>query len=296
MDRIVGGKYKLGRKTGVGSSGEVYEATQIDTSELVAVKIEKDDTRRSELMVEAKMYNILRGKSGIPKIMWSGMDQGDVILVLELLGPNLKELVELCGGEFTLKTVLILAIRMIEILEYVHSKGFLHRDMKPENFVIGNHRRRGQIYIIDFGLATSYLDPATNCHIPCGKTTLTGTDLYASLHALLGNEQSRRDDLESLGFVFMYLLKGRLPWQGLRALSVEDMDSLIADEKRSPEGFCKSLPPEFRSYFDYCRSLKFDQQPDYEFLKHLFLDLLDRRVSSSSDSKSKVATSSIGNS
>ncbi|XP_008803534.2 casein kinase 1-like protein 4 isoform X1 [Phoenix dactylifera] len=279
MERIVGGKYKLGRKIGSGSFGEIYLATHVDTFEIVAVKIESSKTKHPQLLYEAKLYNILQSGSGIANIKWCGIEGDDNVLVLDLLGPSLEDLFVYCGRKFSLKTVLILADQMITRIEYVHSKGFLHRDVKPDNFLMGLGRKANQVYIIDFGLAKRYRDSTTNRHIPYRENkNLTGTARYASCNTHMGIEQSRRDDLESLGYVLLYFLRGSLPWQGLKAATKKQKYDKICEKKLSTpiEVLCKSHPVEFASYFHYCHSLTFDQRPDYGFLKRLFRDLFHR--------------------
>ncbi|KAI8560869.1 hypothetical protein RHMOL_Rhmol04G0289200 [Rhododendron molle] len=206
MDHVIGGKFKLGRKIGSGSFGELYLGVNVQTGEEVAVKL-------------------------------------------------------------------------INRVEYMHSRGFLHRDIKPDNFLMGLGRKANQVYAIDFGLAKKYRDLQTHKHIPYRENkNLTGTARYASVNTHLGVEQSRRDDLESLGYVLMYFLRGSLPWQGLKAGTKKQKYDKISEKKMlTPiEVLCKSYPSEFISYFHYCRSLRFDDKPDYSYLKRLFRDLFIR--------------------
>lgn len=279
MDRIVGSKYKLGRKIGSGSFGEIYLATHVDTYEIVAVKIESSKTNHPQLLYEAKLYNALQGGTGIANIKWCGIDGDENILVIDLLGPSLEDLFVYCGRRFSLKTVLMLADQMITRIEFMHSKGYLHRDIKPDNFLMGLGRKANQVYVIDFGLAKRYRDSTTNRHIPYRENkNLTGTARYASRNTHLGIEQSRRDDLESIGYVLLYFLRGSLPWQGLKAATKKQKYDKISEKKLSTpiEALCKSHPVEFASYFNYCHSLTFDQRPDYSFLRRIFRELFDR--------------------
>jgi casein kinase 1 delta len=173
----------------------------------------------------------------------------------------------------------MLADQMITRIEFMHSKGYLHRDIKPDNFLMGLGRKANQVYVIDFGLAKRYRDSTTNRHIPYRENkNLTGTARYASRNTHLGIEQSRRDDLESIGYVLLYFLRGSLPWQGLKAATKKQKYDKISEKKLSTpiEALCKSHPAEFSSYFHYCHSLTFDQRPDYSFLRRLFRDLFDR--------------------
>ncbi|XP_006282614.2 casein kinase 1-like protein 3 [Capsella rubella] len=279
MERIIGGKYKLGRKIGSGSFGEIFLATHVDTFEVVAVKIENSKTKHPQLLYEAKLYRILEGGIGVPRIRWFGVDGTENALVMDLLGPSLEDLFVYCGRKFSPKTVLMLADEMLTRIEYVHSKGYLHRDIKPDNFLMGLGRKANQVYLIDFGLAKRYRDASTNRHIPYRENkNLTGTARYASCNTHIGIEQSRRDDLESLGYVLLYFLRGSLPWQGLKAVDKKQKYEKIREKKISTpiEVLCKDHPVDFASYFHYCHTLTFDQRPDYGFLRRLFRDLFSR--------------------
>ncbi|CAM0942885.1 unnamed protein product [Alopecurus aequalis] len=279
MDHIVGGKFKLGKKIGSGSFGELFLAVNVQTGEEVAVKLENVKTKHPQLHYESKLYMLLQGGTGIPHLKWFGVEGEYNVMVIDLLGPSLEDLFNYCSRKFSLKTVLMLADQMINRVEYMHSKGFLHRDIKPDNFLMGLGRKANQVYIIDYGLAKKFRDLQTHKHIPYRENkNLTGTARYASVNTHLGVEQSRRDDLESLGYVLMYFLRGSLPWQGLKAGTKKQKYDKISEKKMlTPvEVLCKSYPSEFISYFHYCRSLRFEDKPDYSYLKRLFRDLFIR--------------------
>ncbi|XP_020597060.1 casein kinase 1-like protein 2 [Phalaenopsis equestris] len=279
MESRVGNKFRLGRKIGSGSFGEIYLGTNVQTDEEVAIKLENVKTKHPQLLYESKLYRILQGGTGIPNVRWFGVEGDYNVLVMDLLGPSLEDLFNFCSRKLSLKTVLMLADQMINRVEFVHSKSFLHRDIKPDNFLMGLGRRANQVYIIDFGLAKKYRDTSTHQHIPYRENkNLTGTARYASMNTHLGIEQSRRDDLESLGYVLMYFLRGSLPWQGLKAGTKKQKYEKISERKVSTsiEALCRGYPSEFASYFHYCRSLRFDDKPDYAYLKRIFRDLFIR--------------------
>nr|DAD36814.1 TPA_asm: hypothetical protein HUJ06_007455 [Nelumbo nucifera] len=279
MEHVIGGKFKLGRKIGSGSFGELYLGVNVQSGEEVAIKLESVKTKHPQLHYESKLYMLLQGGTGVPHLKWFGVEGEYNVMVIDLLGPSLEDLFNYCNRKFSLKTVLMLADQLINRVEYMHSRGFLHRDIKPDNFLMGLGRRANQVYIIDYGLAKKYRDLQTHKHIPYRENkNLTGTARYASVNTHLGVEQSRRDDLESLGYVLMYFLRGSLPWQGLKAGTKKQKYDKISEKKMltSIEVLCKSYPSEFISYFHYCRSLRFEDKPDYSYLKRLFRDLFIR--------------------
>ncbi|KAH0634263.1 hypothetical protein KY290_038506 [Solanum tuberosum] len=276
MDHVVGGTYKLGRKVGKGYFAELYLGINVQTEEEVAVKLESTKTEHPQLHYESKLYRLLQGGTGIPNVRWFGVEGEYNAMVIDLLGPSLEDLFNYCNRRFTLKTALMLADQLINRIEYMHSRGFLHRDIKPETFLMGTGRKANQVYIIDYALAKKYRDHETYEHIPFRENKRpTGTARYSSVSTHLGVEQSRRDDLECLGYVLMYFLRGSLPWQGLKADGKKQKYAKITEKKMlTPiEVLCESYPSEFISYFYYCRSLQFEDKPDYSYLKRLFRHL-----------------------
>lgn len=273
----LGGAYRVGRKIGCGSFGEIYLGTSLQTGKEVAIKMEYSKKKNPHLLFEARIYKILGCRQGIPRVFWYGVKGGYNVMIMELLGPSLEDLFSYCGRKFQLKTVLMLADQMIKRIETVHTLGFIHRDIKPHNFLIGRESNQSTIYIIDFGLAKRFRNPISHQHIPYreGKS-LTGTARYVSVGTHLGIEQSRRDDMESLGYVFVYFIHGSLPWQGLKAKSKRDKYEKIRDKKltTSIERLCHFIAWEFQAYLYYCRRLSFTERPDYDHLRNLFKDLL----------------------
>ncbi|KQJ97080.1 casein kinase 1 isoform X1 [Brachypodium distachyon] len=279
MEHVIGGKFKLGRKIGSGSFGELYLGINIQNGEEVGIKLEPVKSKHPQLHYESKVYMLMQGGNGIPHLKWYGVEGEYNVMVIDLLGPSLEDLFNSCNRKFTMKTVLMLADQLITRVEYMHSKGFLHRDIKPDNFLMGLGRKANQVYIIDYGLAKKYKDLQTHKHIPYRENkNLTGTARYASVNTHLGIEQSRRDDLESVGYLLLYFLRGSLPWQGLKAGTKKQKYDRISEKKMltAAEVLCKSYPSEFISYFHYCRSLRFEDRPDYSYLKKLFRDVFIR--------------------
>jgi len=279
MELRVGGKYKLGKKIGSGSFGDIYLGTTHPTGEEVAIKLESVKSRHPQLLYESKIYRILSGGVGIPSLQWYGVEGDYNVMVIELLGPSLEDLFMFCSRKFSLKTVVMLADQLLSRIEYVHSRSFLHRDIKPDNFLIGLNKRSNHVYVIDFGLAKKYRDPKTMQHIPyVDKKNLTGTARYASINTHCGIEQSRRDDLESLGYVLMYFCRGSLPWSGLKAATKKQKYEKIMEKKISTpiDLLCRGYPQEFASFLNYTRGLRFEDKPDYTYLRKLFTMIVQK--------------------
>jgi len=275
----VGRHTRIGRRIGHGSFGEIFLGTNVLTGQEVAIKLEPVKASHPQLLYEAKLMKMLSAGVGFPKVHEYGVEGDFVYLVMELLGPNIEELFTFCSRKFSLKTILMLADQMLCRVEYMHNQDFIHRDIKPDNFLMGLGRRAGTVYLIDFGLSKKYRHHKTHQHIPYrdGKS-LTGTARYASINNHLGIEQSRRDDLETLGYVLMYLLRGSLPWQGLKADTKRRKYEKISEVKMatSIEELCDGYPSEFATYLSYTRSLRFEDKPDYGYLRRIFRDLFER--------------------
>jgi serine/threonine protein kinase len=274
-----GGRFKLKQKIGSGSFGDIYLAQNTQTNEEFAVKLEEANTKYPQLIYEAKIIHALQGGIGIPNLIWCGQEGDFNVLIMELLGDDIENLLNLCRRRFSLKTILMLADQILTVLEYIHAKGFLHRDLKPENLLIGLSKNAHLVHVIDYGLSKRFRDPKSGKHIPYreGKS-LTGTARYASINTHQGKEQSRRDDLEAFGYILVYLFKGALPWQGLPAPSKKNKYELIMQKKLDTplENLCSGMPIEFQKYLDYSRKLKFEDKPDYHYVKRMFKELFIR--------------------
>ena len=274
-NKILFKKYKIEGLLGKGSFGCVFRGINLKDNSELAIKVERKDAKSHLLEIESNFLSILKGY-GIPEIKSYGRTAYFYVLVEEILGPNLTNIKN--KQSFTLKDISMIAIQIIDRIEYIHSKNIIHRDIKPENFTIG-YKNQSTIYIIDFGISKKYKSSRTGKHVKYSLTgKLFGTVRYISYNASRGVQQSRRDDLESIGYMLIYLCNGKLPWQGLGFKDINArkkyLEMLYLKKFTPPEIICKGLPIEFVEYIKYCKNLTFEQTPDYEYLRNRFRTIL----------------------
>lgn len=276
---LIANTYLVKDKIGEGSFGSIFVVENAKTKRQYALKQEKS-LINPQLPYEAKLYDLFNGGVCIPRVHWVGVEKKSNMMVMDLLGKSIESLFNKCQRRLSLKTVLMLADQMISCLEFIHKKNFIHRDVKPENFVMGVKDKKNQVYIIDYGLAKRFQDPQTREHIPkTNRKSMTGTARYASVNALQGIEQSRRDDMESLGYIFVYLLKGSLPWMNLKCKNNESKCNMIERVKSNTtlEVLCSDLPFEFLKYFQIVKHLGFSDEPPYAEMRKLFRRLFRKQ-------------------
>ena len=273
---LIFGKYKLTKIIGSGSFGFVYKGINIIDKKSVAVKVEKKELGLNLLEKESYYLYNLKG-IGVPEVVSYGFSGKYNILVQTLLGESLGKIFYKNNYHFPLKDICMFSIQILDRIEYVHSKYIIHRDIKPENFLIGDPDKY-MIYIIDFGLSKKYKSSRTNKHVQFRLTKkFTGTARYASLNSIRGSEQSRRDDLEAIGYMLLYFFnRGRLPWQGVSCKQKAEKYVKIYTMKKNLnlDEFCKNMPREIIYFMNYTRGLDFEQKPDYNYLRSLFENVL----------------------
>ncbi len=261
--------FKSTDRLGGGSFGQIYKGINLKTKDEVAIKIESKNIETPQLIHESKILKTLKDYEGFPKVYLVTPLDDVLIMVMELLGDNLQKLLQSSEHKkFTLKTSLMLSIQILKRIKTLHENNYIHRDIKPENFTTGLKKFKNTIYMIDYGLTRKFCDSHKN-HIPYkeGKR-LTGTALYASIYTHKGIEQSRRDDLESLGYMMIYFCKGELPWMDVKGKTKDIKYKKIMEKKieMKPELLCQGLPDEIKQYFKYVRELQFTEEPNYDFL------------------------------
>ena len=283
IGQILLDKYLIIKLLGKGSFGKAYLAEDNKTKQKVALKVEKISKKeRDNLLKHESIIMKYLSCSHIPEIFLFGNTQLYNILPMQLLGISLEKALTISGGKMIIKSVCYIGIEMINALEFIHNKSFIHRDLKPDNFMFGTEEKSNKLYIIDFGLAKKYLNKGKHIDMTTGKS-LIGTARYASINSHEGLEQSRRDDLESIGYILIYLIKGVLPWQGLKVEKGEDHFIAIKEKKKkiASSELTSNLPIEFKEYIDYVKKLEFRSEPNYSFLKNLFMKVLLSKYNSS---------------
>ena len=282
IDKIILNKYKIIKKIIRGSQAKIYLGENIKTFEQFAIKVEKNKAEHCLLKNEIYMLGNLQNNSqknmGIVEMITCAKYKDYLILIEKLLGKSLEILFLDLSKKFTILDICQIALQCIDRIEYVHSKGIIHCDIKPENFVIGLEDPN-TIYLIDFGLGQKYISLKTGKHIEFLFTGyMTGTARYASRNALRGKRLSRRDDIESYMYMILYFLAKKLPWQGLKAKNVGEKYKKIYNYKKefNYKSFCKNYPKEITKLFEYVYSLAFTEKPLYEYIRESFNKILEQ--------------------
>ena len=293
MKDLIAENFVILTTIGKGAFGEISLSYDLRENIEVAIKREKKTNKIPQIKTESKVYqkllNIHLGQDisglkiinqetilGVPKFYGVGESPDFYYLIMEFLGPNLNNLLNYCGvRKFTISTVCLIGLQMLNRIEYIHKHHYLHRDIKPENFCIGTEEKTNVIYLMDFGLSKRYKNSKNFQHIPYREgRSLIGTARYVSINTHLGIEPSRRDDIESIGYVLIYFLKGNLPWQGLKDGEQKYIRIMEKKLQIPTEVLCYGLPDEFVHYLNYTKNLKFEERPDYDYLRNLFVKLL----------------------
>ena len=273
---MLANKYKLLEKLSQGSFGKVFKAENIRTGEIVAIKTEVKSKEQKSLKMEAKIYQYLANTDGIPQLKWFGATNNVNYLVTNLLEHSVTSLVKKYG-RLSIKTVLLLGTQMIERLEILHGHYLIHRDIKPDNFMINISDRTNKIFLIDFGFCKRYNYEGNHIEFKMNKT-LIGTPNYVSLNVHKGCEPSRRDDLESCLYVMIYMLFGKF----FSVNGEEPLKILILKKEQ-----LTNIPRFLTIAINYVRTLRFEEEPDYKYIIRIFSELLEEQRELEGYSKAK---------
>ncbi|CAK75979.1 unnamed protein product (macronuclear) [Paramecium tetraurelia] len=286
---IIQNRFLISQQIGEGSFGSVFKVLDRNNNNATwAMKVEIDeDDENSLLEREIKVLIELRKQQGFPQIKFYGQERGYTYCIMTLLGKNLEQIFRKLGCVMNQTTVLRLAIQMIDRISVMHDNRFLHRDIKPDNFVIESGPNAKMLYLIDFGLSKHYINSKGEHISYVKKAGLIGTARYASVSAHEEMEQGRKDDLESIGYVLIYLATGNLPWMNLQVDSKDAKYTKIYQIKKQTktEDLCANLPKCFYFYMNDVKSLEFQETPKYDKLKSYFereIEILNKQTSMNS--------------
>ena len=279
---------KTDQLIGQGGYSSVYicKKKDADTDQTYAIKLSKDirNSSKNHLLIEYKILRYLVGGIGIPKVYSYGKEDDNIFLVQELLGNNLNQEMKNRKNKFNKKTFISLGLQMISRIEFLHSYGFIHCDIKPDNFVLGLKQEKNMkdidknnftLYLIDYGLAEPYMNLKTKVHKkPKENQGHKGTIDFCSINSHMGLSLSRRDDLESLAYCLIYLYLGKLPWTSSRSIGKSKENILNAKIEFS--SICKQLKnidKNLVKILDYVSKLQFEEKPNYKYIKELIKDI-----------------------
>jgi len=273
---LIGNTYELKEKLGQGSFGQVYRAINIievrPWNKNYAIKLEPLSDKKQHLLKEYDIYNTLNDSDNFSKIYWYGNYKKYRALVLDQLGPSLKHLFIKNKYDFDMNTIANIAVQFLYRLQELHNAGYLHQDIKPENILV-DLKNMIKIYMIDFGTSDKWQNFVNRKHVlKVPSNRIVGTARYSSINNHKYMSQSRRDDLESFGYVLIYFAKSSLPWQGLKTKSfkIKWKKVLLVKENMNEKKLCSGLPKCFFNYFFYVNNLTFEQTPNYKYLRRLF--------------------------
>jgi len=288
--QLIVGRFRKSIKIGTGSFGDVFKGYDIITKREVAIKQELRQSKTFNREIEIiKHLQIMDSNIGIPTLYYDGtqVQSGHRIFVMELMGKNLSELHKLCGGTFTCPTICMIAAEIITRFEELHKHGVIHRDIKPQNFLIGLKSSDKKIYACDFGLSGRFIDESGNHILFQTGLKPIGTARYASIRVHRGYERSRRDDFEALSYMLIYLMVGVLPWQGLKLKNRTHKWKVILAKKKETAmtELCLDCPTVLADFVAYCRAMRFNQRPKYAYWRKRFLDTMNNLLEPNTEFK-----------
>jgi serine/threonine protein kinase len=277
-NEMINNKYIIEKTIGKGQFGIVYKGSHLKTREPIAIKMESLGSTIKLLKNETTIINYLstHNVKHIPIVYWYGKYKDHICTIMPLYECSVSEYIKL--KSLTPSKIYMIMLKTIEIIENVHNNFVIHRDMKPDNIMI----RQGELFLIDFGFSTFYINEDKE-HIPYNDKNMNmlGTPNYVSINIHNGIEATRRDDMISLGYMFLYLFYEKLPWENTTnienqsvypAIHIYHPKNIKRKELKSIEHIetlCAEIKPVLWHYIKYCYSLKYDEEPAYNVIKQL---------------------------